>query len=104
MIALPPGAGLAKTLVALPLGIGRAIVLVVTDAVGDVWRHDEDAHRSLGLQCLGMKLGVCLWGYRLDLGTPTQGTQTLSSPAFALVLHAGHWFSFMTLIMKSCLW
>lgn len=51
MIALPPGAGLAKTLVALPPGIGRAIVLVVTDAVGDVWRHDEDAHRSLGLQC-----------------------------------------------------
>lgn len=87
-----------------PPCVGRTMDLVVIDAVGDGWRHAEAAHGSLGLQYMGMKLGMCLWGYKLEIRALQQGTQTLSSPAFALFLYVGHWFSFMTLIMNSCLW
>lgn len=104
LVITPPGASGAKALVTPPTGVGRTMTLVVTDAVMDGWRHGEAAHKSLGLQCMGMKLGMCFWGYRLEIRALQQGTLTLCSPAFALFLYVGPWFSFMALIMKSCLW
>lgn len=76
----PPDTGSTNALVIVPPGVEGAMAPTVTDAVGDVWGHEEAASRSLGLPEVWVWCGIRLQGLGPREQGPTAGNPELTCP------------------------